>query len=192
MTHPPLAQPHPALLAYATRHRIAANDPPRSDGRLTVRVDGRWRVHLTGTVEGRTPSRIVLSARLLDLAGQLHQRSTDDLLVRLATLAAGRLKSDASGLSLDQKNQALLLMEAMPASSDLEALETGLADFVNTLAFWGHAIQAETQPSHGASLTGAPAAAPAFLSPFHPASGAHAFQTLQPPGSFAPPQVLFP
>lgn len=192
MIHPPLVQQHPVLLAYATRHRIAANNPPRSDGRLTVRVDGRWRVHLTGTVEGRTPSRIVLSARLLDLAGQLHQRSTDDLLVRLATLAAGRLKSDASGLSLDQSNQALLLMEAMPASSDLEAVETGLADFVNALAFWGRAIQAEMQPSHGSPLTGAPTAAPAFLPHHHPASGAHAFQTLQPPGSAALPQVFFP
>ena len=190
MTHSPLAQPHPALLAYAIRHRIAANDPPRSDGRLTVRVDGRWRVHLTGTVEGRTLSRIVLSARLLDLTGQLHQRSTDELLVRLATLAAGRLKSDASGLSLDQKNQTLLLIEALPASSDLEAVETGLADFVNTLVFWGRAIQADTQSLHNSPLTAA--SAPAFLSPFYPSSGAQTFQTLQPAGSLAPPQVFFP
>ena len=173
MTHPTQAQQHPALLAYATRYRIAADNPPRSDARLTVRVDGRWRVHLTGTVEGRTPSRIVLSARLLDLSGQLNQPSTGDLLVRLATLAAGRLKSDASGLSLDIVNQALLLLEVMPASSDLQAVETGLADFVNALAFWSRAIEAEKPPSH-------------------PAPGFQTLQTFQPPGSFVSPQIFFP
>ena len=195
MTTPVPVQPHPALLAYATRYRIAAPNTPRNDGRLTLRVDGRWRVHLSGTVEGRTPSRIVLSARLMDLSGQLNQPATDDLLVRLATFAAGRLKSDASGLSLDSVNQALLLMQAMPASSDLEAVQTGLADFVNALAFWDRAIQSEKQPAHGSSLANTAAVAPGFLPPYHHVPGAHASQTLQPPGSFGtfvPPQVFFP
>ena len=176
MTQPTPVQQHPALLAYATRHRIAASNPPRRDGRLTLRVDGRWRVHMAGTVEGRTPTRIVLSARLLDLSSQRNQPATDDLLVRLATLATGRLKSDASGLALDNTNQALLLMQTLPATSDLEAVQTGLADFVNALAFWGRAIAAEQQPSYGSPLASAPAVLPAFLPMYHQAPGVHAFQ----------------
>ena len=176
MTHPVQSQQHPALRAYASRYRIAADNPPRSDGRLTVRVDGRWRVHLSGVAEGRAPGQIVLSARLLDLSGQLSQPLVGDLLVRLASLAAGRLKSDASSLSLDPVNQALLLLEVLPANSDLEAVETGLADFVNALAFWGRTIEAEKPPSPNAVG-------------FRPLP---AFQTSQPLGSFASPHLFFP
>lgn len=189
MTQQPPTQQHPALVAYAARHRIAAHSPPRTDGRLTVRVERRWRVHLTGTVDGRTPSRIVLSTRLLDLSGQLHQPSTDALLVRLATLAAGRLKSDASSLALDRASQALLLLEILPASSDVEAVETSLADFVHALAFWGRAIQAEKPHIQGALQPGnAPIAASQVPNPH--AASLHAFQQS---GLFAPPpQVFFP
>ena len=188
MTQPPPTQQHPALIAYATCHRIAAHSPPRTDGRLTVRVEGRWRVHLTGTVDGRMPSRIVLSTRLLDLSGQLNQPSTDDLLVRLASLAAGRLKSDASGLALDRASQALLLLEILPASSDLKAVETSLADFVNVLAFWGRAIQAEKPQTQDLQQGSAFNAASQLLNP-HIAS-LHAFHQS---GTFAPPpQVIFP
>lgn len=143
---------HPALAAYAAQHRIAAPSPPRADGRLTVRIDNRWRVHMAGKMEGRSPGPIVLSARLLDLSESSRPPSTtDDLLVRLATLAAGRLKGHASSLGLDSASQALLLMEVLPASSDLQALQTGLAGFVNALAFWSQAIELESGPATAAS-----------------------------------------
>lgn len=143
----PTFLPHPVLAEYAARHRIAPPSPPRTDGRLTLRIDNRWRVHMAGKMEGRSPGPIVLSARLLDLGeSKRSQAATDDLLVRLASLAAGRLKGHASSLSLDSASQALLLMEVLPASSDLQAVQNGLAEFVNALAFWSQAIEREKGP----------------------------------------------
>lgn len=131
---------HPAIQAYAARHGVNA-DAIRSDGRLTLSVDKRYRVHLR-TLPDR---RIALTARLLDLSGAAR---TDDILARLSGLATGMLRAHASTLCVDERDQALLLQELLDAQTDAAQLETTMADFLNALAFWSRVCAAEFPTAH--------------------------------------------
>lgn len=125
-----LAAAHPAVRAYAQRNGIDAS-AFREDGRITLTIDERYRVQLRAAADGR----LALSSLLLDL-GQLAGPRVDAILQRLATWAAGMMRDHASALALDEAAQALLLQQELAASSDVAALESELADFVNVLAFW--------------------------------------------------------
>jgi hypothetical protein len=47
-----IQQAHPAVVAYAKRAGMNA-DAFRSGGRLTVRIDGRHRIHMQAAAAGR-------------------------------------------------------------------------------------------------------------------------------------------
>jgi len=132
---------HPAVKAYAERHRIDGG-AVRSDGRLTLSVDGRYRLHLRTLVD----NRIAVTARLLDLSGRSN---TDDLLGRLGSIGAGMLRDHASTLCLDERDQALLLQEVLVPATDAAQLESAIAGFLNALGFWSRICASESSlPAH--------------------------------------------
>jgi hypothetical protein len=129
---------HPAVRAYAQRNGIDAS-AFREDGRVTLTIDDRFRVQLRAAADGR----LALSSLLLDL-GQLAAPRVDATLQRLAIWAAGMMRDHASALAVDEGAQALLLQQELAANTDLAALESELADFVNVLAFWVSTCARET------------------------------------------------
>lgn len=125
-----LSAAHPALAAYATRHRL---DPAafRSDGRITLQFDGRYRIQLRPAADGR----IAITARLQDLAGR-PAAQVEDALQRLAVFGSGLLREHASSLCIDGADDALMLQQVVPASADADLLEAEIAAFVNALSLW--------------------------------------------------------
>lgn len=120
---------HPAMAAYAKQQGLGA-EAFKSNGRLTVRFDDRYRVHMQPVASGR----IAITARLLDLAPLGHKK--EDVLLRLSTLAAGLLRDHRSGLCIDPSDQTLLLQSQLGAETDVEQLQAELEDFLNALEFW--------------------------------------------------------
>ncbi|MCF8161234.1 MAG: CesT family type III secretion system chaperone [Polaromonas sp.] len=125
------SQAHPAILAFMTRRGIAAKDL-RSDGRLTLNFDQKYRVHM----HTASHKRVALTTQLLSLGGRYHDSVTDEVLERLVGLSAGMLQEHASSLCLDERAKSLLLQQTLPADASAETVEAALADFVNVLPFW--------------------------------------------------------
>lgn len=120
---------HPAMVAYATRQGLGA-EAFKSNGRLTMRFDDRFRVHMQPVASGR----IAITARLLDLAS-LGQKK-EDVLIHLSTLAAGLLRDHGAGLCIDPSDQTLQLQAQLGADTEVEQLQAELEDFLNALEFW--------------------------------------------------------
>jgi len=134
----PVAEIHPALRGFMARQGLRAQDL-RSDGRLTLTIDGKYRVHLY-----RAPhQRMAISAQLLDLSGRYGTPATEHRLERLMNLAAGMLQQHPSSLCLDPERQTLQLQQTLTAHTDAAGLETALGEFVNALAFWHRVAAAE-------------------------------------------------
>lgn len=131
---------HPALRAYLARHAI---DPAgvRRGGRVTLTVDGTYRVHLQPAADGR----LAITSVLLDLGLVAPDRLTD-FLIRLAQGACALLREHAAGLAVDDAADRLVLQQLVAASVDLTELEAELAAFVNVLAFWVAAVAREAGP----------------------------------------------
>lgn len=132
----PAAVP-PPVRAFVQRHRIPSASI-RPDGRVVLSIDQHYRVQLIPAPH----NRVAIQHELLALPDQ-ESRAFDDLLLRLAKAACGLLQQHASTLSIDRRRQALVLQQTVEASADLAALEGALADFTNTLPFWGHLCRAE-------------------------------------------------
>jgi hypothetical protein len=128
---------HPAVTAYATRHHLDMS-AIHADGRLTLRFDERYRIHLRPAADGR----IAVTSRLLDLA-ERSATETEEALLRLASLGGGTLREQAATLCVDEKGNAVLLQQLLAADTDADSLELELADYVNTLAFWRQACSRE-------------------------------------------------
>lgn len=133
-------QAHPAILAFMTRRGIPAQDL-RSDGRLTLNFDQKYRVHL----HSASHNRVALTAQVLSLGGRYHDSVTDEVLERLMGLSAGLLQKHASSLCVDERAKSLLLQQTLPADASAETVETSLADFVNVLPFWSSACANEAR-----------------------------------------------
>ncbi len=135
--------PHPSptrssvLKSYMVAHRV---DPAalRSDGRLVLTFDAKWRVQVRPLADGR----FQVSAAILDVS-RLDEPLLDDLLLRLCGLAAGVIRDHHGALALDAAAGRLLLHATIAADAALHQFEAALADFVNTLAFWSASARAE-------------------------------------------------
>lgn len=134
------AQAHPAILAFMHRRGIPAKDL-RSDGRLTLNFDQRYRVHL----HCASHKRVALTTQLLSLGERYNDAVTDEILERLMGLSAGMQQKHASSLCVDERARSLLLQQTLPASASAEAVEIALADFVNVLSFWSSACAKEAR-----------------------------------------------
>jgi len=143
----PILRTLPAVVrAFVQSHRIPA-ESVRSDGRVVLTIDQRYRVNLAPAPH----HRVALQSELLALPESTYAR-TDEVLLRLTGIAAGTLQRHASTLCIDRKRQALMLQQLIAAGADLPALEDALADFVNALAFWSQLCRSEA-----ALLKGEPA-----------------------------------
>ena len=120
---------HPAIVAYAKQQGLGPA-AFKSNGRLTVRFDDRYRVHLQPVASGR----IAITTRLLDLAS-LGKRK-DEVLGRLSTLAAGLLRDHMASLCIDPSDQTLQLQAQLETDTDAARLQVELEDFLNSLEFW--------------------------------------------------------
>jgi hypothetical protein len=131
---------HPAVQAFMARNGISQQDL-RSDGRLSLTLDQKYRVQVHST----SHNRVALSSELLSLAGRYDDRVTGDALERLMALGAGMLQQHASTLCVDDRRQALTLQQTLPASADGAGVELAIAEFVNVLPFWLNACASETR-----------------------------------------------
>ncbi|MEO5672277.1 MAG: CesT family type III secretion system chaperone [Ramlibacter sp.] len=136
-TQPGLAAAHPGIAAYALQQGLDAS-AFRTDGRLTLRVDGRYRVHLRRVANGR----IAITARLMSL-NEHSAAAAEELLLRLSAMGAGLLRAHDSGLCIDEVEQALQLQLQLPADTDGERLEAEMERYLNALTFWTRACAAE-------------------------------------------------
>ncbi len=135
-----LPHAHAAILAFMTRRSIPAKDL-RSDGRLTLNFDHKYRVHL----HTASHKRVVLTAQLMSFGGRYQDSATDEVLERLLGLSAGLLQQHASSLYVDERAKTLLLQQTLPADASAETIEAALADFVNVLPFWASACANEAR-----------------------------------------------
>ena len=131
------ATPPAAIAAFMASQSLPAS-ALRGDGRLTLVIDGSHRIHLQAAAHGR----VAITARLLPLSAVWNQPRLDAVLEPLARKAAGLLRDHASGLCLDERRQALLLQQFVPAGADAAAVQDALAEFANALAFWRAACAA--------------------------------------------------
>ncbi len=127
------ATPHPLISTYAARHGLAPST--RADGRVTVVIDDRYRVHLLAGRDGW----LVLSARLCALPAR--QAGRDELMQEIGKLAAGMLARHAAACVVDPQERALWLQQSLrPDSSEL-ALDEAMGAFANALSFWAGAVR---------------------------------------------------
>ena len=119
---------HPLVADYAARHGIP--DGVRSDGRLTVLIDDKYRVHLRGARNGW----LTISARLCTLppAGLARDR----LLAEIGRQAAGMLSRHASACVVDPDEEALWLQQMVRPDTDAVGVDEAVGDFANALSFW--------------------------------------------------------
>lgn len=130
-----LPRSRPVLRAYMDRYGLDES-VLREDGRLRLRVDGRYGVDLLALPGGN----LALLSDLADLASWPADR-VDGSLAHLMELAAGLLRDYASGLVIDAHRQRLQLQQVLPPQAGVDDLEQALAGFLNLLPFWLHACQ---------------------------------------------------
>lgn len=130
---------HSAVQSFIARNGISHQDL-RHDGRLSLTLDKKYRVHLHST----SHLRVALNSDLVSLAGQENDRATGEALARLMGLSAGMFQQHSSTLCIDERRQVLVLQQTLPAAADGAAVESAIAEFVNVLPFWLSACAAES------------------------------------------------
>lgn len=126
----------PVLRAYLDR--LGLDDSVlHEEGRLRLRVDGRYSVDLLPARGGQ----LALLATVADL-GAWPPAQVEARLMDLLGQAVGLMRAHASGLVIDEPRQRLQLQQVLPADAQLEDLEPALEDFLNLLAFWVRACEA--------------------------------------------------
>ena len=130
---------HPAVQSFIARNGISHQDL-RNDARLSLTLDKKYRVQLHSTPH----HRVALNSDLVSLTGIYHDRATGEAMARLMALAAGMLQQHPTTLCIDERRQALMLQQTLPAAADGAAVESAIAEFVNVLPFWLNACAAES------------------------------------------------
>ncbi|WP_368643814.1 CesT family type III secretion system chaperone [Castellaniella ginsengisoli] len=124
---------HPLIADYAARHGIA--DGVRTDGRLTIRIDDKYRVHLLGARNGW----LAISARLCSLPPDGLGR--ERFFAEIGRQATGMLRSQSSTCVVDPGEDALWLQQMVRPDTDAVGLDEAVGDFANALSFWTHAVR---------------------------------------------------
>ncbi|KAB0614669.1 CesT family type III secretion system chaperone [Castellaniella defragrans] len=119
---------HPLIADYAARHGMA--DGVRADGRLTVLIDDKYRVHLRGARNGW----LAISARLRTLppAGLARDRFFDEI----GRQAAGMLSRYPSACVVDPDEDALWLQQMVRPDTEAAGVDEAVGRFANALSFW--------------------------------------------------------
>ncbi|MGB3277086.1 MAG: CesT family type III secretion system chaperone [Castellaniella sp.] len=124
---------HPLIADYAARHGIA--DGVRADGRLTIRIDDKYRVHLLGARNGW----LAISARLCALPPGSLER--ERLFAEIGRQAAGMLSNHPSACVVDPDEDAVWLQQMVRPDMDAVGMDEAVGDFANALAFWTSAVR---------------------------------------------------
>ncbi len=124
---------HPLIADYAARHDIS--DGVRADGRLTIRIDEKYRVHLLGARNGW----LAISARLCSLPPDGPGR--ERFFAEIGRHATGMLSSHPSTCVVDPAQDALWLQQMVRPDTDAVGLDEAVGDFANALSFWIGAVR---------------------------------------------------
>lgn len=122
---------HPGLRDFMARRGLS-EDALRSKGRLTLTIDGEYRVHFRPDID----ASLVLYARIASFPEGRAHGERDRWLERLMNSAAGMLRDYASTLSIEPQLDDLLLQQSLARGTTGEQLETELGEFVNAMKFW--------------------------------------------------------
>jgi len=123
------ARPPKTIESYMSRHRLPAS-ALRDDGRLTLLIDEKYRVHMHPALAGR----VVFEARIVTLPMERVER--DRALEHALRLACTRLQHHADGIVVDRHVEALWLQQTVTPTEEDDDIDEALADFVNGLARW--------------------------------------------------------
>jgi hypothetical protein len=104
----------------------------RSDGRLSLTIDEKYRIHLRPASDGR----LALQAKVAELPGAEGSRAAEEAIERLLNLSAGMLREHASTLSLEPHGHTVQLQSLLAAETRGAQLEAEIAEFTNALDFW--------------------------------------------------------
>jgi len=124
---------HPLVSQYLARHHL--QEAARTDGRATVLVDERWRVHLQGTAHGG----VAITARLCALPEAGAGRDT--WLEQLGRDALGMLREHPSGCVIDPREESLWLQQMVGSDADNQGLDEAVGQFANALSYWTAALR---------------------------------------------------
>ena len=124
---------HSLIADYAARHGLSGG--VRADGRLTILIDDKYRVHLLGARNGW----LAISARLCSLppGGLARER----FLAEIGRKAAGMLSNQASACVIDPDEDALWLQQMVRGDVDAVAVDEAVGQFANALSFWTGAVR---------------------------------------------------
>ncbi len=123
---------HPLIAGWLERKGL--HDAARSDGRATLIIDDKYRIHLC-----MAGDRVALSSRLCALPAAGVAR--DRLLVALGKQALGMLHRHDAGCVIDPREEALWLQQMVADARDDLALDEALGRFANALSFWTGAVR---------------------------------------------------
>ncbi|WP_263768569.1 CesT family type III secretion system chaperone [Propionivibrio soli] len=122
---------HKSVRDFMARRGLAAT-AMRADGRLTLVIDGRYRIHLRPGSGGQ----LTLTANVMPLPGDPGSPASQQVVERLMNSGAGMLRDHASTLCLDREAGMLQLQQSL--SGDLTGIELDaeIGEFTNALHFW--------------------------------------------------------
>ena len=123
---------HPLISDYAARHGISSTG--RADGRLTIIVDDKYRIHLQPAPDGG----VILLCRLCDLPAPGIAR--DEWLREVGKIAVGVLSKQAAACVVDPRDHALWLQQVHAAAAT-PSLDEVIGSFANALSFWKGALR---------------------------------------------------
>ena len=122
---------HPGLRDLMARRGLSS-DALHGNGRLTLTVDGQYRLHFRPDID----ARLVLYARIAALPNASESDDNDRWIERLMNAGAGLLRDHASTLSIEPQFDDLILQQSLPAAATGKQLEAELAEFINAMNFW--------------------------------------------------------
>lgn len=125
-----MTTPHPHIASFMQRQGLAP-EQLRSDGRLTLVVDDRYRVHMAPCANGG----LALIARVMSLPEDRVDRQ--DLIDRVLKKSAALLQKHPSTLTVDPHEDALHLQQIIPQEElNPDSLDSAMGEFTNALSYW--------------------------------------------------------
>ena len=124
---------HPLIIRYVSQHGL--QDAMRPDGRATILVDDKYRIHLLGARNGW----LAISSRLCSLPPPGVVR--DRFLANIGSHAAGMLSRQPSTCVIDPEEDALWLQEMVRPDADAGEVDEAVGHFANALSFWTHVVR---------------------------------------------------
>lgn len=116
------------IKSYLFRHGVP--EAARSDGRATIIVDDKYRVHLADTRLGC----LAITARLCLLPPRGAAR--DEFFITLGYNASAMLSKHPSTCVVDLAGEALWLQQILRPEVDALGIDEAVGEFVNALSFW--------------------------------------------------------